>query len=37
VRGLGPFGEAVGFSHPHHEAQIHQIEMNRHGGIVPVG
>ena len=31
VRGLGPFGEAVGLGHPHHQAQVNQIKVHGHG------
>jgi hypothetical protein len=37
VRGLGPFGQAVGFGNAHHEAQVNKIKVHGHGGIIPPG
>lgn len=35
VRGLGAFGQAVGFGNTHHQAQVNEIKVHGHGGIIP--
>jgi hypothetical protein len=37
VRGLDAFDQAVGFGNTHHQAQVNEIKVHGHGGIIPLG